>query len=116
MPCAACSRRNVVDATNCWSRGAKQIKYAYAGGFGELVAAQFISGLTSTVAYTVAIYFLGHSAKPDRVFGLLMVLQTAFFSVDAMALPVINAHFGYVITIGSAMLTILYQIFKPRCP
>lgn len=86
----------------CVLAAAVNIATAYAGGFGELVAARFISGLTSTVAYTVAIYFLGHSAKPDRVFGLLMVLQTAFFSVDAMALPVINAHFGYVITIGSA--------------
>jgi hypothetical protein len=81
---------------------AVNIATAYAGGFGELVAARFISGLTSTVAYTVAIYFLGHSAKPDRVFGLLMVLQTSFFSVDAMVLPVLNEHFGYVIAIGSA--------------
>lgn len=96
------------------------IATAYASGFGDLVAARFISGLTSTVAYTVAIYFLGHSAKPDRVFGLLMVLQTAFFSVDAMVLPVIDAHFGYVITIGSSTLwfaaALLAAIWLPAGP
>jgi predicted MFS family arabinose efflux permease len=86
----------------CILAAAVNVATAYATGFGDLMAARFISGLTSTVAYTVAIYFLGHSAKPDRVFGLLMVLQTAFFSVDAMVLPVIDAHFGYVITIGSS--------------
>ena len=86
----------------CILAAAVNIATAYAGNFGELVAARFASGLTSTLAYTVAIYFLGHSSKPDRVFGLLMVLQTAFFSLDAMVLPVLNERYGYVIAIGSA--------------
>lgn len=79
------------------------IATAYAADVGQLIAARFISGLTSTVAYTVAIYFLAHSSKPDRVFGLLMILQTAFFSIDAMILPLINAHYGYIVAIGSAI-------------
>jgi hypothetical protein len=86
----------------CFLAAAVNIATAYAGNFHELVAARFASGLTSTLAYTVAIYFLGHSSNPDRVFGLLMVLQTAFFSIDAMVLPVLNEHYGYVIAIGSA--------------
>lgn len=86
----------------CVLAAAVNIATAYAGNLGELVVARFTSGLTSTLAYTVAIYFLGHSSKPDRVFGLLMILQTIFFSVDAMILPVLNGYFGYAIAIGSA--------------
>ena len=104
----------------CVLAAAVNIATAYAAGFGELAAARFVSGLTSTVAYTVAIYFLGHSSKPDRVFGLLMVLQTAFFSVDAMVLPILNAHFGYALTIGSATVwfaaALLAAIWLPAGP
>lgn len=104
----------------CVLAAAVNIATAYASGFSELVVARFISGLTSTVAYTVAIYFLGHSSKPDRVFGWLMVLQTAFFSVDAMILPVLNEHFGYVVAIGSSTAwfaaAVLASIWLPAGP
>ncbi len=104
----------------CVLAAAVNIATAYAVGFSELVVARFISGLTSTVAYTVAIYFLGHSSKPDRVFGWLMVLQTTFFSIDAMLLPVLNEHFGYTVAIGSATAwfaaAVLASIWLPGGP
>jgi hypothetical protein len=83
---------------------AVNILTAYAGGFGELASARFISGFTTTVAYTVAVYFLGHTSKPDRVFGILMVLTTLFFSADAILVPVLNEHFGYALAVGSASI------------
>lgn len=69
-----------------------------------LLIARFTSGFASTLAYTVAIYFLSHTAKPDRVFGALMVLQTSCFSIDALLLPQMQARFGYELTIASAAL------------
>ena len=80
---------------------------AYAGGFGEIAGARFISGLSSTVAYTVAIYFLGHTSKPDRVYGLLMILTTVFFSADAIALPLLFERYGYAVALESSALWFL---------
>src|SRR6266403_547960 len=89
---------------SCALAAAANIATAYIRGFDALLLARFMSGLTSTAAYTVAIYFLGQTAKPERVFGSLMVLQTSFFSIDAMILPPLNERFGYGIAVGSASL------------
>lgn len=87
---------------SCALAALANIATAYIRGFDALLLARFISGLASTAAYTVAIYFLGQTAKPERVFGALMVLQTSFFSIDAMILPPLNDRFGYGIAVGSA--------------
>ncbi len=88
----------------CVLAAAVNIATPYIGGFDALLLARFTSGLTSTAAYTVAIFFLAQTAKPERVFGSLMVLQTCFFSVDAMILPPLNERYGYGIAVGSASL------------
>ena len=79
----------------------------YAGNVGELVAARFLSGFFSTAVYTVAVYFLSHAANPDRVFGIMMVVTTSFFSIDAMLLPVVGEHYGYVAAVASSAIWFL---------
>lgn len=76
------------------------------GDYPELMVARFASGLTTTLAYTVALCFLAQTTKPDKIFGLLMVVQTAFFSIDAVLLPYLRAHFGYFAAITSSALWI----------
>ncbi len=88
----------------CGVAAAVNVATAFAHGLDMLLLARFASGLASTLAYTVAISFLGQSTKPDRVFGALMVLQTAFFSIDAVLLPVMLERFGYIPTIASSAL------------
>ena len=92
---------------SCMLAATVNIATAYIRGFDALLLARFISGLTSTAAYTVALYFLAQTANPERVFGTLMVLQTSFFSIDAMILPPLNERFGYGIAVGSASLWFL---------
>ena len=95
----------------CVLAAAVNIATAYSGGFGEIAAARFVSGLTTTVAYTVAVYFLGHTSKPDRVYGFLMILTTIFFSVDAIALPLLNEHYGYTVALGSVAMWFAAALF-----
>lgn len=76
----------------------------YAGGIAELGTLRLLSGFFTTAVYTVGVYFLSQTANPDRVFGVLMVLTTSFFSVDAMLLPFLGEQFGYVIAVQSGGL------------
>ena len=96
---------------SCVLAAAVNVVTAYLTGFDALLVARFVSGLTSTAAYTVAIYFLAQTAKPERVFGILMVLQTTFFSIDAMILPPLNERYGYGVAVGSASLWFVAALF-----
>jgi hypothetical protein len=62
---------------------------------------RFSSGLATTVAYTVAIYCLGHAKTPDRAFGAVYMLQTVLISIDAIVLPTLVSHYGYLVGIAS---------------
>lgn len=66
-----------------------------------LVIVRFTSGLATTLAYTVAIYCLGHARTPERAFGVVFVLQTVFMSIDAIMLPTVVKHLGYAVGIVS---------------
>lgn len=70
-------------------------------GIPTLLIVRFGSGLATTLVYTVAIYCLGHAKSPDRAYGVVFVLQTIFMSIDAIALPTLVRHFGYVVGIVS---------------
>jgi hypothetical protein len=80
---------------------------AFIGGYVELLTARFSSGLTTTLAYTVGVCFLARTSRPDRIYGLLMVLQTLFFSADAILLPVLNVRFGYFTAVASAAVWLI---------
>jgi MFS family permease len=67
----------------------------------NLLIVRFTSGLATTLAYTVAVYCLGHARTPDRAFGVVFVLQTVFMSIDAIMLPTVVRHFGYVVGVSS---------------
>ncbi len=84
---------------------------AFAGGFTELVLLRFTSGAATTIAYTVAIYFLGHIATPDRTFGFVMMLQTAFISAGAFALAKLAVNFGYFTAIASGAAWFVAAMF-----
>lgn len=86
----------------CAIAAAASIVTALAWSFAELLPARFIAGAAATLAYTVAIYCLGHTKTPDRVFGVVFVLQTVFMSADAIALATLASRVGYGIAIGSA--------------
>ena len=75
---------------------------AFAGDGVELLLLRFGSGAATTMAYTVAIYFLGSTAAPDRAFGAVMVLQTSLMSVGAFVLSRVAATAGYSVAIASA--------------
>ena len=97
---------------------AVSIATAFAAGFTDLVFLRFASGAAMTMAYTVAINFLGHLATPDRTFGVLMMLQTAFISAAAFALAQLAINFGYFTAIASGaalfVATILAATWLPK--
>lgn len=74
---------------------------AIAADIPTLLIVRFASGLSTTLMYTVAVYCLGHAKSPDRAYGVVFVLQTIFMSMDAMVLPTLVSHFGYVVGIVS---------------
>ncbi|MBJ9974186.1 MFS transporter [Pseudomonas sp. S75] len=59
-----------------------------------------LSGLCSGVLYSLAVFSLGRLYGPDRSFGILLLFQTAVFSLMAGALPAVWESQGYVQAVG----------------
>jgi predicted MFS family arabinose efflux permease len=93
---------------------------AFVPGFEALLTLRFCAGAGAGVAYSVAIFLLGHSRHPERAFAGAVVTQGLFFALYAEALPRLNDAFGAQAAIGSIAgwfaLIMLLSTLLPRPP
>jgi len=80
-------RWSLIMAAACTAAIVLNLASGYVGDFAGILAARFLCVLSTVIAYTVAIYVLGHAAKPDRAFGLLLVAQGLLSSAYIMLVP-----------------------------
>jgi MFS family permease len=98
---AARIRWSLVIGAACVAAVVLNLASGYVDDFRQILATRFLCGLSTVIAYTVAVYVLSHAAKPDRAFGLLLVAQGLLSSAYIMLVPLLNQRFGYAATVGS---------------
>ncbi|MDT3718270.1 MFS transporter [Pseudomonas oryzihabitans] len=62
---------------------------------GPLLVLRGLSGLSSGILYSYAIYWLGRMSGQDRSFGILLLVQNALFSSNAVILPMMAEWQGF---------------------
>ena len=77
-----------------------------------LMALRFVVGMAVGAAYTVAVFALGRSAKPDRAFGLILFAQTLLWALYAPVLPLLAARLGAA---GAILSTSLWFLLVALC-
>ncbi|WP_049785896.1 MFS transporter [Sphingobium chlorophenolicum] len=77
---------------------------ALAGTLPVLMALRFIVGMAVGAAYTVSVFALGRSAKPDRAYGLILFAQTLLWAIYAPILPLLASRLGAAAAILSTSL------------
>ena len=98
---AARIRWSLVTGAACVAAVVLNLASGYVDDFRQILATRFLCGLSTVIAYTVAVYVLSHAAKPDRAFGLLLVAQGLLSSAYIMLVPLLNQRFGYAAAGGS---------------